>query len=312
MPYSNFRRGQSPGNPMSENMSSPRQRESRYSSRDRGSNLQPTSYSSSRRTSGRCSPAARRDSLVSSAQSRSQMLTSNRHSSRHSRKQSPSRGSYGCSLDSERLYRNLQSIASSAESDNSCYERKWSKMSRCKVEMDGHYQNGHSSHNSGSTSRKSNSRDFSPPRSHSSYKGSNHVSEYNSRHSPRSPASPKLSISITPTRKQPSPKSQDEAIKTDVQCTERSRSTIRRGLEALLLSENTRSASQPPLPEMTLEDYVVIADIPRANLYPDEQDTVVIRRRPQSRSPHRDNQKRSDVTIHQIQLSDLLHLQSGK
>ncbi|KAK3530273.1 hypothetical protein QTP86_022426, partial [Hemibagrus guttatus] len=88
----------------------------------------------------------------------------------------------------------------------------------------------------------------------------------------------------------PSKQSQDETTKTDNQTTERSRSTIRRGLEALILSENNRSKSQPPVPEMTIEDYVIIADIPRVNLYPEEEEATMVRRRPQSRSPRRDKQ----------------------
>ncbi|XP_047658861.1 TRIO and F-actin-binding protein isoform X2 [Tachysurus fulvidraco] len=102
-------------------------------------------------------------------------------------------------------------------------------------------------------------------------------------HSPMSPAYPESSHSILPSKQ-----SQDETTKTDNQTTERSRSTIRRGLEALILSENKRSNSQPPVPEMTIEDYVVIANIPKVNLYPEEDEAIVVRRRPQSRSPRRD------------------------
>ncbi|XP_076851326.1 uncharacterized protein LOC143502015 isoform X2 [Brachyhypopomus gauderio] len=109
-----------------------------------------------------------------------------------------------------------------------------------------------------------------------------------------SPASPESSRNISPSRRSPtktSSKPQVVSVETDKQINDRSRSTMRRGLEALILSENTRSTSQPAVPEMTIEDYVVIADIPRVNLYPEEE--VVVRRRPQSRSPRRDDQHSS-------------------
>lgn len=381
MTYSNFRRGESQSrasprscSPKSNNVSPHRQ--SRSSSHRRGSttHLHVSSQTSSKRASRKCSPATRRASMVSKTHSPSRTSASNRYtdSSIHSQKRSPSQSSYGQhSLDSEKLYRNLQSIASSAESDASQHRRNgWSNRSRAKMETDSYcYENGRSSCSSGCNSRKSgrntncNSRDFSPPdseynRSQYSPKGSNHMSGYDSRnsgrnagsnshdsspprrdydqnghsskrdrkqnhytgdkertlpksstsdrhsrtdlsqsqgswhettHSPMTPASPASSHSIS-LSKQP----QVETTKTDNQVNERSRSTIRRGLEALILSENTRSKSQPPVPEMTIEDYVVIADIPKVNLYPEEDEAITVRRRPQSRSPRRDKQHRSE------------------
>ncbi|KAK2818213.1 hypothetical protein Q7C36_022146 [Tachysurus vachellii] len=369
MTYSNFRRGDSQSrasprscSPRSTNVSP--QRQSQGSSHHRGSNrhLQASSHTSSKQASRKCSPATRRASVVSKTHSPSQISASNRYtdSSRHSQKQSPSQSSYGQhSLDSEKLYRNLQSIASSAESDTSQGRNGWSKRSRSKMETDGYcYETGQSSRSSGCISRKSrsntacNSRDFSPQgseykRSQMSPKGSSHMSGYNSRnsstrhrdydqnghtstrdrkqndyrgdkgrqlskssmtdrhsrtdlsqsqgsyhemtHSPMRPAYPESSHSILPSKQ-----SQDETTKTDNQTTERSRSTIRRGLEALILSENKRSNSQPPVPEMTIEDYVVIANIPKVNLYPEEDEAIVVRRRPQSRSPRRDKHHREE------------------
>lgn len=378
MTYSNFRRGdsQSRGSPRS---CSPRSsnisplRQSHTSSHRRGSTSHPhvSSHTSSKRASRKSSPGTRRASVVSKTHSPSGMSASVRYtdSSRQSQKRSPSQSSYGQhSLDSEKLYRNLQSIASSAESDTSQQGRNgWSKRSRCNNEKHSYcYENGRSSRGSGCNSRKSgrntgcNSRDFSPPGSEYnrrpfSPKGGNHMSGYNSRnsghntcsnshdssppcrdydqnghhsktdrkqnhyrdrllsktstsdrhsrtdlsqsqeswhgttHSPIIPASPKSSQNISP-----STQTQVETTKTDNQATERSRSTIRRGLEALILSDNTRSKSQPPVPEMTIEDYVVIADIPKVNLYPEEEEAIIVRRRPQSRSPHRDKQHRSE------------------
>lgn len=114
-------------------------------------------------------------------------------------------------------------------------------------------------------------------------------SQESTPHSTMSPASPEV-----PHNTSSSKQTQVETTKSDNQATERSRSTIRRGLEALIFSENTRSKSQPPVPEMTIEDYVVIADIPRVNLYPEEEEAIIVRRRPQSRSPRRDKQHRSE------------------
>lgn len=377
MTYSNFRRGDSQSrasppscSPRSPNVSPHRQ--SRSSSHRRGSttHLHVSSHTSSKRASRKCSPAARRTSVVSKTHSPAQVSSSNRYtdSSRQSQMRSPSQSSYDQhSLDSEKLYRNLQSIASSAESDTSQQgQNGWSKRSRSKMETDSyHYENGRSS---GCNSRKSgrntgsNSRDFSPPtsqynRSQFSPKGTNHMSEYNNRnsgrntgsnshassprddydqngqnlkrdrkqnhyrgdkerplsklstsdrhsrtdlsqsqgswhdttHSPMSSGSPESSHNISLSKQT----TKVETTKTDNQATERSRSTIRRGLEALILSENTRSKSQPPVPEMTIEDYVVIADIPKVNLYPEEEEAIIVRRRPQSCSPRRDKQHRS-------------------
>lgn len=381
MTYSNFRRGDSQSrasprscSPRSTNISPHRKSHSSSHHRGSTSHLHASSHTSSKRASRKCSPGTRRGSTVSKTHSPSRISASNRYadSSSHSQRQSPSQSSYGQhSLDSEKLYRNLQSIASSAESDTLQQGRNgWSKRPRSKMETDSYcYENGQSSRSSVCNSRKSgrntgcNSRDFSPSgseynRSQFSQKGSSHVSGYNSRnsghntgfnskdsspprkdydenghsstrdrkqnhyrgdkgrplsksstsdrhsrtnlsqsqgswhgttHSPMSPASPESSHNISPSKQ-----TQVETTKTDTQATERSRSTIRRGLEALILSENTRSKSQPPVPEMTIEDYVVIADIPRVNLYPEEDETIIVRRRPQSCSPHRDKQHRSE------------------
>ncbi|KAI5625903.1 TRIO and F-actin-binding protein-like isoform X1, partial [Silurus asotus] len=372
MTYSNFRRGDSQSrasprscSPRSTNISPHRQSQSLSHRRGSTTHLHVSSHSSSKRASRKCSPATRRASVVSQTHSPSLISASNRYtdSSSHSQKQTPSQSSYGQhSLDSETLYRNLQSIASSAESDASQQGRNgWSKRPRSKLETDSCYGNGRSSRSSGCNTRKSgrntvcNSRDFSPPGSESNRsrftpKGSSHMSGYNSRNSrhntgsnspdsspphkdydknghtryrkqnlhrddkerplsksstpdrhsitehsqsnlslhgstqsPMSPASPELSHNIVQSNQV-----QVESTKINNQTTERSKSTIRRGLEALILSENTRSKSQSSVPEMTIEDYVVIADIPKVNLYPEEDEAIMVRRRPQSRSPRRD------------------------
>ncbi|KAF7689347.1 hypothetical protein HF521_012700 [Silurus meridionalis] len=373
MTYSNFRRGDSQSrasprscSPRSNNISPHRQSQSLSHRRGSTTHLHVSSHSSSKRASRKCSPATRRASVVSQTHSPSLISASNRYtdSSSHSQKQTPSQSSYGQhSLDSETLYRNLQSIASSAESDASQHGRNgWSKRARSKLETDSCcYGNGRSSRISGCNTRKSgrntvcNSRDFSPPGSESNRsqftpKESSHMSGYNSRNSHQSTGSNSpdgspphkdydknghtryrkqnlyrddkerpLSKSFTPDRHSITEPSQSnlslhgstqspmssaspelshnivqsnqiqvETTKINNQTTERSKSTIRRGLEALILSENTRSKSQSSVPEMTIEDYVVIADIPKVNLYPEEDEAIMVRRRPQSRSPRRD------------------------
>lgn len=375
MSYSNFRRGDSQsrasprsGSPRSTNVSPQRRGESRSSSHRRGSTAHGhrTSHTSSRQASGKCTPSRRRDSVVTRTTSPSRSSGTNKYGESFSpaHKISPSQSSYGHSLDSEKLYKNLKSIASSAESDISEEKNGWSKR-HSDVEIDGDYnEHKHSGRNSGRSSRKSggrntgyNSRDFSPKGGYCDDKTSrgSRNSGYNSRnsgsnsagastpyqdydehgilkngttkksrrnggysdnsdkqsrsdsrhslsptHSPLSPASPASTPNISQSRRSrnqiPSPdlpKSQALIAETDKPLNDRSRSNIRRGLEALILSENTRSSSQPAVPEMTIEDYVIIADIPRSKLYPEEEEAIVVRRRPQSRSPRRDNQHRS-------------------
>ncbi|KAF4118288.1 hypothetical protein G5714_000339 [Onychostoma macrolepis] len=380
MSYSNFRRGDSQsrgsprsGSPRSMNVSPQRRGESRSSSHRRGSTAHghQTSHTSSRQASGKCTPSRRRDSVVTRTTTPSRSSGTNKYGESFSpaHKRSPSQSSYGHSLDSEKLYKNLKSIASSAESDVSEERNGWSKR-HCDVEIDGDYnERKHSGRNSGRSSRKSGgrntgykSRDFSPKGGYCDDKTS-HVSRnsgYNSRnsgsnspgastpyqdydehgilkngttknkshrnggfsdtsdkqsrsdsrhslspthsplsptHSPLSPASlastPNISQSRPSRNQVPSPdlpKSQALIAETDKPVIDRSRSNIRRGLEALILSENTRSSSQPAVPEMTIEDYVIIADIPRSKLYPEEEQAIIVRRRPQSQSPRRDNQ----------------------
>lgn len=374
MTYSNFRRADSQsrasprsGSPRSTNVSPQRQAESRSSSHRRSSTAHAhrTSHTSSRQAFGRCTPSRRRGSEVSRGASPSRSSGSNKYVDSFSpaHRRSPSQSSYGHSLDSEKLYKNLKSIASSAESDTSEYRNGWSKG--LNSDIDGDYnERNHSSRHSGRNSRKSgrntgsNSRDFSPTGGYGednvSHKSSgrnsrssrsntgfnshgsstpqrdynnghgtpknksraNHITDGNraysdisdkqsrseschSQNSNRSPISPASTPNISQSRRgqyqvdpNNSPKSQALNTETNKPLTDRSRSNIRRGLEALILSENTRSSSQPSVPEMTIEDYVIIADIPRSKLYPEEEETVIIRRRPQSRSPRRDNQNR--------------------
>ncbi|XP_051993037.1 TRIO and F-actin-binding protein [Xyrauchen texanus] len=384
MPYSNFRRCDnqslsSPrsGSPRSMNVSPQRRAESRSSSHRRGSTRHGHRTSSSKQASGKCTPSRRRDSVVSRTTSPSRSSGTNKYADSFSpsHKISPSQRSYRHSLDSKKLYKNLKSIASSAESDASEDRHGWSNRLNSEVETDGDYNEcNHSSRNSVRNSRKSgpntgcNSRDFSPnggyyddnhvshktshvsrnsgrnsrnsrnggcntgynspgastpyrdcnnhghstPKIHSNHKsdrdaafsdtsdkqsGSDCCQSQSFTHSPLSPASPTSTPNINQKRrshKQLDPidfaNSRALIAETKKSVPDRSRSNIRRGLEAIILSENPRSESQPAVPEMTIEDYVIIADIPRPKLYPEEEEAIVVRRRPQSQSPRRDNQ----------------------
>ncbi|XP_077101904.1 uncharacterized protein triobpa isoform X2 [Siphateles boraxobius] len=401
MSYSNFRRGDSQSresprscSPRSTNVSPQRRGESRSSSHRRGSTTQGH-RTSSQQASGKCTPSRRRDSIVTRTTTPSRNSGTNKYADSFSpaHKRSPSQSSYGHSLDSEKLYKNLKSIASSAESDASEERNSWSKSLHSDMEIDGDYNE---CNHSGRSSRKrgggrntgNNSRDFSPTGGNREATRSRNSGGYNSRnsrnsgfnstgtstpyrdydehgtlksnsknknrrngvytseklsrsdsrqslspthssrshthshrspthsrrshthshtspthspisstHSPLSPTSPVSTPDISQSRRSRNPvpttdlpKSQALIAETEKPVTDRSRSNIRRGLEALILSENTRSSSQPAVPEMTIEDYVIIADIPRSKLYPEEEEAIVVRRRPQSRSPRRDNQ----------------------
>ncbi|XP_051983062.1 zinc finger CCCH domain-containing protein 13-like [Xyrauchen texanus] len=348
MPYSNFRRGDSQsrasprsGSPRSMNVSPHRRAVSQSSSHHRGSTTRGhrTSHTSSKHASGKCTPSRRRDSVVSRTASPLRSSGTNKYADLFSpsHKRSPSQSSYGHSLDSEKLYRNLKSIASSAESDASDDRHCWSKQLNTDMEVNGN----HSSRNSGRNSRKSggnsrNSRNAGCSTGYNSTGVSTPYRDYNnhghstpkirSNHkSDRDGASPDASdkpsrsdsrqsqssthYPLSPTsQKQLHPsafaKSQALVAETNKPVTDRSGSSIRRGLEAIILSENPTSESQPAVPEMTIEDYVILADIPRSKLYPEEEETIVVRRRPQSQSPRRDNQHRDVQYVDEREVSE--------
>lgn len=336
MTYSNFR----PSDSQSQTCpSSPRQRstytspsrwgESRSLSCRRGSRSrsQADSQVTSHHQSGKCSPTDRRDSAV--LPTKSQRRGS---SGRRTQTGSPCQSSQRHSLDSEKLYNNLTSIATSAGSQ----QNTWQSHSS---EVDG-YHNGHfngtNGHNSGYSSRHSkrnsvqNSGTSSPRRrrdsgavdrtaiytshgsdsrktypqstsdTHSKLNPDQSDSSHGSTHSLLSSASPHYSQSPSPNRsssKQQAlcdvPPTAREAANAEKTHTDRSRSTIRRGLEALILSssEETRRPDRSTSPPMTFEDYIIIADIPRTTLYIEEGESGgMARRRPQSQSPQRGHQ----------------------
>lgn len=335
MTYSNFRPSDSQSQtcpsspcPRSTYTSPSRWGESRSLSRRRGSRSrsQADSHVTSHHQSGKCSPADRQDSVALPTQSEQPSS-----SGRRTQNGSPCQSSQRHSLDSEKLYNNLTTIATSAGSQ----QNTWQRYS---TEMDG-YSNGHFSgtngNNSGYSSRHSkrnsvqNSGTTSPrrrrdsdahisdrtaiytnhgsdgrktyPRStldtHAKLNPDQSDSSHGSTQSLLSSASPHYSQSPSPSRSNSKrqalcdvPTTAREAANEGKNNTDRSRSTIRRGLEALILSssEETRRPDRSTSPPMTFEDYVIIADIPRATLYTEESESWgMARRRPQSQSPQR-------------------------
>ncbi|KAJ8001770.1 hypothetical protein DPEC_G00172880 [Dallia pectoralis] len=77
---------------------------------------------------------------------------------------------------------------------------------------------------------------------------------------------------------------------------DRSKSTIRRGLEYLLTREEPKRTASVDSQGMTIEDYVILADIPRPEKGFDREDEELVmskRRRAQSPSPRRDHSHRT-------------------
>ncbi|MED6273778.1 hypothetical protein CHARACLAT_009924 [Characodon lateralis] len=73
---------------------------------------------------------------------------------------------------------------------------------------------------------------------------------------------------------------------------ERSKSNIRRGMDALLLSEPKKAVVEPEEVGMTMDDYIVLADIPKIQVEAEET-FPGLRRRNESPSPCRDQRQRS-------------------
>ena len=342
MTYSNFRHsdsqpptGPNSPSPRSAYASPSRRDESRSRSRRRGSVSQSRAVStgSSRHRSGNRSPTDRHDSVALPTQNRKASS-----SGRRTRTESPCQSSQRHSLDSERLYNNLTSIATSAALTES-QQNTWPDYN---TETDGYYHgnhNGSNSHHSGSNSRHSkrnsgrNSGASSPRRRRDSGSqicdrtaiNTNHGSDisktyprsmsdrharvnpeqsdssHGSTHSLLSPVSPHHSLSPSPNKhssKQQPLCDSSTAPREEVPNTDRSRSTIRRGLEALMISssDESRRPDRSTSPPMTFEDYVMLADIPRTSLYTEAEMNGLeapgmVRRRPQSQSPRRDYQQ---------------------
>ncbi|CAL8273561.1 unnamed protein product [Gadus morhua 'NCC'] len=293
------------------------------------------SHAPSGHESRRSSPSRGRESIVSRSISTSRASPTSRARgdpvylpnggsaprgrSRESRR--PSQTSSGHGLDSERLYRNLETLSrhGSLAGPPASYER--SPRSRTAV-------------NSSADTLAGNSREVSPLRSGRGTHGHTPQTELHSRdsrpdcssrtrgreRSGRSEASPAegswrgsahsvrsaaFSHGSSPPRRDAEPhllacppKSPTATTETDqgnesrVKDGDRSKSKVRRGLDALLTPDPKPTPEELEEASMTIDDYIVLADIPRISLEP-EEDLPASRRRTQSLSPLRDYRART-------------------
>nr|XP_010791084.1 PREDICTED: serine/arginine repetitive matrix protein 2-like [Notothenia coriiceps] len=293
--------------------------QARSHSTSHGSSPLP-SHGLSRRTSSRSSPSRRRGSTTSRAASPSRVTPSSdslhlkngdydaqRRCSRDLR--SPSQASNKHSLDSEKLYRNLESISrrgSSAIQHNSYEGSQSSPRTRTAFNSSANSRtrssrevsparNGYSTH-SHTPPREPPSRDSRLCPSQGSWQGSAHslLSIPRSRGSStsrRGTDSQLLGASLSHVAIAESDISHE---KNDNQVSgDRSRSNIRRGMETLLISEPKKAAVEEEEVGMTIDDYIVLADIPTIQLESEEEELTGLRRRDQSPSPCRDQRPRT-------------------
>ncbi|XP_029950246.1 myosin phosphatase Rho-interacting protein-like [Salarias fasciatus] len=282
------------------------------------SSSQLLSHGASRHTSGRSSPSHRRGSIASRTASPSRATPSHRRPdslllqngeinaskgcSRESR--SPSQMSNKHSLDSERLYRNLESISrrgSSAIQQNSREGSQASPRNRTAV-------------NSLANTRTRNSREVSPSRNGYSTQSHTPQREIQSRESRLTPSqgswqgSSHSLLSLPPSHGSSSPRrgvdfqplgaslshvpmAETDKVNAKVS-SDRSNSNMRRGMDALLISEPKKSAAEVEEMGMTMEDYILLADIPKIQLE-SEEEVSGLRWRNQSPSPCRDQRVRT-------------------
>ncbi|KAK1886941.1 TRIO and F-actin-binding protein [Dissostichus eleginoides] len=295
--------------------------QARSHSTSHGSSPLP-SHGLSRRTSSRSSPSRRRGSTTSRAASPSRVTPSHRSSDslhlkngdydaqrRCSRDlRSPSQASNKHSLDSEKLYRNLESISrrgSSAIQHNSYEGSQSSPRTRTAFNSSANSRtrssrevspsrNGYSTH-SHTPQREPPSRDSRLCPSQGSWQGSAHSllsipGSRGSSTSRRGTDSQLLGASLSHVA---IAESDISHVRNDNQVSgDRSRSNIRRGMEALLISEPKKAAVEEEEVGMTIDDYIVLADIPTIQLELEEELTG-LRRRDQSPSPCRDHRPRT-------------------
>ncbi|XP_034450445.1 myosin phosphatase Rho-interacting protein-like isoform X1 [Hippoglossus hippoglossus] len=279
------------------------------------------SHAPSLHPSGRSSPSRRRRSIASRTGSPPRAPPSHRSTdsfhlqngdyegprggSRESR--SPSRASVKHSLDSEKLYRNLEFISrrgSSAIQQNSYEASQASPRTRTSM-------------NSSANTRTRNSREVSPTRNMYGTHSPTPRREAHSRDSRQSPSqgswqgSAHSLLSLPPSHGSStlrrgadfqvlgSSGSHDAITETDKGSegnnkvsTDRSRSNMRRGMEVLLISEPKKEAVETEEVGMTIDDYIVLADVPKIQLE-SEEEIPGLRRRNQSPSPCRDPSIRS-------------------
>lgn len=233
--------------------------------------FQIPSHAPSRHTSGRSSPSCRRGSTASRTTSPSRATPCHRRTdsihlqngvyndqkgcSRESR--TPSQASYKHSLDSEKLYRNLESISrrgSSAIQQNSCEGSQASPRTRTTVNSLGNTRTRNSREvspsrsgygtNSHTPQRELHSRDSRPSPSQGSWQGSSHslLSLPASRGSSTSRRGADYqvvggSMSHVATTETDKGNEENKMVPGD-----RSRSNVRRGMEVLLISEPKKAA----------------------------------------------------------------------
>ncbi|XP_054635855.1 TRIO and F-actin-binding protein-like isoform X2 [Dunckerocampus dactyliophorus] len=272
---------------------------SRSETRSNGSSHLPL-HAPSQHTSGRSSPSHRMGSFTSRAASPSRLTPSHksflqnggyglqRGCSRESR--SPSQASNKHSLDSERLYRNLESISRRASS--STFHQNTNKESQRtpRTREVSPCRNGSHSRTS---HREPSSRDSRQSASPGSWKGSSQSVlsipiSCGSSASKQGVCSQGSAVSPLHVAIMETDKGTDENITLSG---DRSRSSVRRGMEALLLSEPKGTAQELEV-GMTMEDYIVLADIPTIQLE-SEEEYPGLRRRNQSPSPCRDQRFRT-------------------
>ncbi|XP_070777221.1 myosin phosphatase Rho-interacting protein-like [Enoplosus armatus] len=291
---------------------------SRSQVRPHGSSQLP-SHGPSRHTSGRSSPSRKRGSIASRTASLSRTTPSCRPTdSFHLQNgeydaqnrctqelRSPSQVSH--SLDSEKLYRNLESISrrgSSAIHQNSYEGSQASPRTRTTVNSSANTRtrnsrevspsrNSYSTH-SHSPQREPHSRDSKLSPSQGSWHGSSHSllslpPSCGSSTSRRGANSQVLGGSLSHVAVTETDKGNEGNNKVS---SERSRSNMRRGMEALLISEPKKAAVEVEEVVMTIDDYIILADIPKIQLE-SEEELPGLRRRNQSPSPCRDQKLRT-------------------
>ncbi|KAK2816926.1 hypothetical protein Q5P01_025117 [Channa striata] len=279
------------------------------------------SHVPSRHTSGRSSPSRRMGSVASRTTSPPRASPSHRLTdSFHLQKgdydvekrggrdlRSPSQASNKHSLDSEKLYRNLESISrrgSTAVQQNSYDGSQASPRTRTTVNSstNTHTHNSREvspSRNSYGTQshtpqRQPHSRDSRLSPSRGSWQGSSHslLSLPLSRGSLTSRQGVDSDVVCGLMSRVATTETDNGNNENKMVCGDRSRSNVRRGMEALLISEPKKTPEEVEQAAMTMEDYIVLADIPKIQLESKEE-FPGLRKRNQSPSPCRDHRLRT-------------------
>ncbi|CAL9700348.1 unnamed protein product [Knipowitschia caucasica] len=255
--------------------------------------------------SSRCSsPSRRRPSISQSAtplhNQTTNYTTQNGHydaPNRNSRgSRTLSQSSHKHSLDSEKLYKNLESI--SHQSKQRSYE--------------GSHSSTRTAVNSAVPTHTRNSRDVSPSRNGYGTRSNSPHKENGSRESMLSPLQGSWQGSSHSLLSNPASRGSSSSMrKTDIHMLapepvfhaadvpevnrsyDRSRSSGRRGMDALLISESKKTAEIVEEVGMTIDDYIELADIPKIYLE-SEEEYVGLRKRNQSPSPCRNQRNKSE------------------